>query len=316
MKDGSPRWHLSRGVPVRSEDGKVVRWFGTATDIHQQKLAELDLSKANEALARANAALLESETRYRLAARATNDAVWDWDLRTDQVHWNESAAGMFGYEDIYLQDTTGSWWEDKIHPEDRQRVVSSLHAVIDGPADHWTQQYRFQLSDGTYAVIYDRCWVMRDYAGRPVRMLGAMQDITERQKAEEALRESEARFRGTFENAAVGITHLSLQGEILRSNDRMCLKIGYTWEDLNHLPFSQIIHPDDRAAAWENVEQVLRGQAESYRGEARLVRKNGQTLWAMLTFSLQLGAQGNRSTCWASSRISPTASCWKNKTAS
>jgi PAS domain S-box-containing protein len=298
-KDGSYRWFLSRAVPIRDEAGGIVRWFGTNTDITEQRETEIravdaerrlqaalksgrigtwswdfgsDAVEADEklltifglepkdglrmrevfervhpddmpglaakveeakralgeydhefrvvlpsgeirwAIARGHAArhparpglymvgitwdvterrrteeaLREAEERYRLAARATNDAIWDWDLEADEIQWNEAVCSLFGYCDGEVEPA-GSWWKSHIHPEDRDRVVDGIHAVIEGGGAHWTDEYRFLEAEGTYANVLDRGFLVRDRWGRPLRMIGAMQDITERKRFEEEL---------------------------------------------------------------------------------------------------------------------------------
>ena len=132
------------------------------------------------------AALRVSEERFQLAARATNDAIWDWDLTTNRLWWNEGMQTMFGY----TADTIGAeiaWWRNNLHPEDRDRVVARIQSVISGRHTFWRAEYRFRRADGSYADVFDRGYAMRDKASQVVRMLGAMQDLSERKKAESAL---------------------------------------------------------------------------------------------------------------------------------
>ena len=134
---------------------------------------------------RAERVLRDSEERYRLATRATNDAIWDWDLATNEVRWNEAVRDLFGYGEGDVAPTA-DWWTEHIHPEDRDRVAHSIHETIDDPSsDHWSDEYRFRRADGGYADVFDRGYVLRDAAGRGVRMIGAMQDLTERKRAEQ-----------------------------------------------------------------------------------------------------------------------------------
>jgi PAS domain S-box-containing protein len=143
----------------------------------------------------ADAAIRESEERYRLVAQATNDVIWDWDLLTNVQLWNEQAFQTFRYRREQVEDDI-SWWENRVHVDDRERVVNGMKAVIADPLGHvWRDEYRFQLGDGSWATFLDRGYVARDGKGRPVRMIGAMQDITERtraqREAEEARRNAE-----------------------------------------------------------------------------------------------------------------------------
>jgi len=141
-----------------------------------------DVTRRNEAQEK----LRESEERYRLVARATNEAIWDTDLLADRQVWNGAVEAMFGYP--ARQETDSAWWEDHIHPEDRERVVSGIDAVLENGEEMWSEEYRFRRADGTYAAVVDRAYVMRDEEGEPMRLIGSMMDATERKRAEESLR--------------------------------------------------------------------------------------------------------------------------------
>ena len=175
LRHHSGEWRLTRAhaVPIRGADGGIREWVGTNTDITEQRRAEEARSTIEE--------------RYRLAVRATNDAIWDWDLRRDHVEWNEALHEAHGYrpEDV---DPGGDWWMEHIHPEDRERVSRGIDAVIDGTETRWTDEYRFRRADGSYADVLDRGFMVRGPGGEPLRMLGAMLDMTERRRTEAELR--------------------------------------------------------------------------------------------------------------------------------
>ena len=132
----------------------------------------------------ADAAIRESEERYRLVAQATSDVIWDWNLATNARLWNDLAAQTFRYPRTDLRES-GDWWSEHLHPDDRDRVVKGLRSVIDDPIGHfWRDEYRFRLGDGTYGTFFDRGYVARDDRGKAVRVIGAMQDVTERIRAQ------------------------------------------------------------------------------------------------------------------------------------
>jgi PAS domain S-box-containing protein len=150
---------------------------------------------AAEQLARGTAerlvrALRESQERFQFVARATSDAVWDWDLVSDAVWWNEGVLTLFGYPPEGIgQDR--AWWHATLHPEDRERVVSNLRTAIAQGAESWSAEYRYRRADGSYAEVFDRGYVLRDGDGRATRMIGAMMDITQRKQLEEELRQAQ-----------------------------------------------------------------------------------------------------------------------------
>jgi diguanylate cyclase (GGDEF)-like protein/PAS domain S-box-containing protein len=200
---GDYRWVLGRAWPERGPDGRIVRWYGTCTDIHDKKLARV--------------AMGEAEERYRLALCATQDAIWDWDLTSNQILWNDALRSVYGHS-LNENESTADWWLGQVHPEDRARVEESLNRVIDGDGSSWTAEYRFRRSDGRFADVLDRGTVLRDETGRALRMIGALLDLSERKRSEEALRASELLHRSVIEASADCITIMNLDGQLEHMN--------------------------------------------------------------------------------------------------
>lgn len=159
-------------------------------------------------------AIGDTEVRYRLAAKATNDAVWDWDLDSDHVLWNDALEQAYGHP-LASIECTGDWWLAHIHPDDRGRIDASIHAVLDGGQTAWNDEYRLRRVDGSYAEILDRGHVIRDEHGRAVRMIGAMLDLTRVRAAEAALRQSEERFSAILQTieAAFAIVQVKFDAD-------------------------------------------------------------------------------------------------------
>ncbi len=128
-----------------------------------------------------------SEERFQLVSKATNDAVWDWDFTQNTIWWNDGFSKLFGYPREELEPGPESWTL-RIHPDELQQVADDIHAVIDGRDQYWSAEYRFRRRDGSYADIFDRGFVIRDAAGKAIRMIGAMQDFTQRKQAEVKIR--------------------------------------------------------------------------------------------------------------------------------
>lgn len=162
---GEVRWVRAIGYTAYDDEGAPVRFDGVTVDVTSQK--------------RVAEALAASEQRYEYAARATFNAIWDWDLVGGTLAWNDGVHAVFGYAPGSVPGTI-AWWYEAIHPDDRDRVVAAVHAVIDGDeaGQSWTGEYRFRRADGAYAIVMDRGYVARDATGRAVRMIGAMEDVT------------------------------------------------------------------------------------------------------------------------------------------
>jgi PAS domain S-box-containing protein len=174
--DGAEKWVWERGQAVYGPDGQPVALEGFISDITQRK-GDAD-------------ALRISEERFRLLARVTSDAIYDWDITDDTVWWGEGAEQLFGLTREQLGNVLGSW-AGRIHPEDHDRVYAELRNAVEGDADTFTAEYRFRRGDGSYANLLDRGHIIRDTHGRAARMIGGMSDLTERKSLESQLLHSQ-----------------------------------------------------------------------------------------------------------------------------
>lgn len=172
-------------VSIRRPDG-VVRQvsFSMAVikDVHQKPVRLVGVMQDITERSQMLDAVRRSDERFQMVARATDDIIWDWELASNTIAWvNDALKRNFGHE-----GSQGSldWWLSLIHPDDLAAVDKSIHDFIASSESNWSSEYRFRRSDGTYADVFDRGFVMRDSNGRPTRMLGAMQDITSRKDAE------------------------------------------------------------------------------------------------------------------------------------
>lgn len=160
-----------RVTPVLDDAGVCSQLVGTVHDLTTQYNTEERLRASNE--------------RFIYALKATTDAIYDWDIRADTLYWGEGFEELFGYQ-LSRNPTGFGQWSDYVHFEDAIRTVDDLrHTAYNTGRIHWQQEYRFQRADGSWAIVFDRGYIIRDAQGQAVRMIGAMQDITERKQAEE-----------------------------------------------------------------------------------------------------------------------------------
>lgn len=188
------RWHLHK-------DGQLFWASGELMPLYADNQAHLGFVKilrdrTDEHLA--GRALFETQERYRLAVKATRDAVWDWDLQTGQIVWNEALQQAYGFPPAAI-NSSSDWRFAQMHPQDRDSVQASIRSAIAGSESTWSAEYRFRCEDGSYAEVLDRGHLIRNADGKAERMIGAMLDLTRSRSAETALRLSEERFSTILE---------------------------------------------------------------------------------------------------------------------
>jgi PAS domain S-box-containing protein len=132
--------------------------------------------------------LIISEERFRLLAKATNDAIWECDMVTGQVSFNEGFEILFGYSKSGA-DLTSASLTDRIHADDRARVAETMKKAIENGESTWSDEFRFRRNDAGYSYVLNRCHIIRDANGKPARILGGMTDLTTRKKADERIAE-------------------------------------------------------------------------------------------------------------------------------
>jgi PAS domain S-box-containing protein len=166
-------YHKYPATPTESELSLFERVVSLLRIIIENKNAELKIRLSNE--------------RYLLVTKATNDAIWDWDVNTNTLYWGEGIYTLFGFKPGYV-DSTSHFWENCIHPEDRDRVVNGLNKFIeDSTSKIWEDEYRFIKPNGEWALVFDRGFLIYDHSGKIARMVGSMQDVTDKKELEKKL---------------------------------------------------------------------------------------------------------------------------------
>lgn len=194
--------------------------------------------------------------RFRLVQPETTDAVWDWNLVTDALQFSPSVRTVFRYgPDEPVDDI--AWWVGHIHPDERDDVVAGIHRAIAGRGQFWAAEYRYLRGDGSYADVFDRGFISRDAAGKPVRMMGSMFDVTDRKLAERALRDSERRFRSLIENASDAIAILDAEGRFTYASDSYVNVLGFESSELVGSSALELVHEEDLPAAARALERII-----------------------------------------------------------
>lgn len=236
------------------------------------------------------ALLRESEERLRLAIDGAGMGTWDVDVKTGATVWSPQHYQILGYEPN-LEPPSWEMWRSRVHPDDLARVMAARQSALE-TRGLYNPEHRIMRADtGEIRWVAPIARYVYNDAGEAVRFLGVNFDITERKRAEAALRESEERFRATFENAAVGIAHTTLDGRYRLVNDRFCQIVGYSREQLLASTFQDVTHPDDLSANLALLQRALAEEIKSYEMEKRYIRKDGSIVWVALTVSLKREAR-------------------------
>ena len=185
---------------------------------------------------KAEQALKESNERYELVAKATSDMVWDWNLITGEIYRSKEGWEKIFTAGGYQSGGTEEDWFSRIHPDDKEKVKDLKLDILLSESNLFEFESRVLTDDGTYAYIQDKGYIMRNEAGRPVRLIGAAKNVTEKKLVEEALKSSEERYRYLFNNnPASGIIWDIDDLSILEVNDTARNIYGYSKDEFTKL---------------------------------------------------------------------------------
>lgn len=284
------RLALERGH-VLVGDGRYLRKDGSAVEVDVSVSVISCEGKIIAAIARdvtgrkkREEALRESEELFRNAfenapigmAMARPDGRW---LRV-----NRPLCDMLGYTETELLGTT---FQEVTHPDDIDISLENMRRLSTGELRSYQLEKRYIRKDGRVVWALLNVSPVRDAGGEPLYGIAQIQDITERKRAEEALRESEERFRSAFESAPIGMALVRLEdGRWLEVNEPLCEITGYPERELLELTWLEVTHPDDLNADLRQVERMLRGEIRAFQMEKRYIHKDGHVVWVLLSSSL------------------------------
>jgi len=269
-RDGAPRNTEVHAFPIFDEAGVLRQIIEYCVDITERKQVEETLREKGERLRaifdNAGVGLVEAEADDRIIAA------------------NDRFCQILGYR---REELLGKTVHDLTAPEDRT-TSDTLNAELHrGQTDRIDYEKRYLRRDGTPVWVHVTVSAIHDADGRWQRSIATVEDISERKRVEDAIRRSERRFKSTFENAAVGITHVGLDGQFLRFNHRFCEITGYSARELAVRTFPEITHPDDLPFEIHERQRLVRGEIGHYTTDKRYVRLDGSIIWVSLTASIQ-----------------------------
>ncbi len=267
----------SRARIIRDENGIATRLIGALKDI--SRLNELE-KKLKEQVP----ILQEHSEKFLLAAKLSFDVIWDWDLLTNEIFIGDQFKQLFGYN---LKNNKGNLadWIDHLHPDDKESVEKDIYNAIASSSASWEHAYRFIRADGSIAKVFDRGSIIRDGAGKALRMIGAMQDLSRQKELEEILNheisakeklleENNERFRLIF-NSSSDVLYDSdlITGNVIIS-DAYEKEYGYKIKS-NMTPaedWVSHIHPDDKEAVYRDYQKTLDGDDNEWKYSYRFLK--------------------------------------------
>jgi PAS domain S-box-containing protein len=263
-KDGTVIWTNLTGTTTRGEDGVPQLIFGIVEDITERKKTEQ--------------AVRHSARRLNEAQQIAHVGNWEWDVITNEVFWSDELYRIYGYRPGEISPDYGLI-VNSMHPGSRQDFLEAIDAALKGERP-FEMDYAFFRKDGSPAILHTIGKVTRDPGGTPVRMAGIVQDITEQKRAEEALRESEEKFRSIFNNASDGILIANVATQkFVAANKTMRDLLGYTTEELLGLGIDDIHPAKELARVRGEFEKQMRGE-KKVAEDLQVMRKDGSVFYA------------------------------------
>lgn len=267
-------------VPVRHQSNKVGLLYVIGrekserfalNDVQLLTLFGRQLGVCLENLQAAQA-LRKSEERFQLVVRATNDALWDWNLITNEIWCDETFVHLVGFG-LKAQTLTVGHWQEHIEVEDRTRVIESINEILNSNREIWFNEYRIRNIHGGISVVTDRAYVVRDEQGRPVRMIGSVIDITERKISEEKIQEQAALLNITADAVIV----CDLQDRILFWNHGAEHIYGWSEPEANGQSATALLNKDFKPEQLAEIRAKVMSQ-DHWSGELKQVTKAGESL--------------------------------------
>ena len=275
IQSGDPEQMNWEGIPIETKTGEKKYVNNKAIPLYEQNLMISTVMDVTEQQ-KLEKELKREKQRFELVANTSSDVIWDLDVEQNRLWWSEGFEDHFGHE-RKSQTKNFKEWTHYVHPEDREKVADSSEKKLKSTDEEWKEEYRIRRKDGSIAHVIDRAIIIRDDEGQPTRMVGTMEDITQRKKAQEKLQESEAKYRHIFQNNPEPMWIYDPDTlEFVEVNKAAVNHYGYLEEEFLEMTLLDIHPPENAEALKENVIRN-RGQA-SFSEEWVHLQKDGRKI--------------------------------------
>ncbi|MBO9681650.1 MAG: PAS domain S-box protein [Flavisolibacter sp.] len=264
--DGTVKYIFAQVNVTVDETSELNKLFGIIQDITERVQKDYEIKKFNK--------------RFHSLSEATNDLVWDWDLTTEEVWWNKNFFKAFNFNPEKGVPALNEWTM-KLHPDDKDKVVERLRSIRRSGIESWQDEFRYIKTDGEWGTALDRAYVLKDNLGKPVRIIGAIQDISVRKKAEQETVNSERRYRQIVETAQEGIWLIDENNYTVFVNRKMCEMLEYSAEELTGKLAYDLVDETEIEYVSEQIKRRKAGMAEHH--ELIFRSKNGKEVWTYVS---------------------------------
>jgi PAS domain S-box-containing protein len=266
--DGAVRHVESRAIVQRDAQGRLLRITGTSRDVTAECESEERLRTLTD--------------RWQLALRASRYGVWDWDLTTDNVIWDDRMFDLYGVARHTFPGTRQAWIE-LIHPEDRARAAQNEQDAIRLGREEFANEFRLVLPDGFVRHVETHGYIRRDEHGRPVRLVGMERDISPEKQTLEALRMAEERWQLAVEGTNDAVWDWNVPTGVTYHDHRWPQMLGYEPGEITDTieSWNSLVHPDDLPGSQAAIEAHFSHRTPLYHHEYRMRTKPGDWKWIL-----------------------------------
>ena len=273
-KDGTASWNMLTITPVCDQEGRATHFIGVQSDITQRIKNEQALKEQSEALQRFN-------QKFTLAQSAAQFGIWDWNIRDNELNWDEQMFRLYGMEPGKFKGIYEAWRET-VHPGDKERAEGLLQEAIEGNGEFNTQ-FKVILPSGELRHIQSMARVFWDNSGKPIRMLGTNWDISELTTALEELEKSQKNYHDLYHDTPAMMYSTNEKGRIISVSKFWLQKMGYNRDEVHDKQFTEFLTDGAGKYAKEAMLTQFLETGYSYNVPCQFVTKPGEIIDTLLS---------------------------------